>query len=131
MSTQTQYKATFPCCPSEARRARKALAAFAKGWLCGTEATDFESAVGEALANAINHGKCKSLMIDCYFARRELVAIIEQQNGVPFDPPAKSQPPAEGAVGGYGLFIMRSVLDELEFAENGRRVRLVKRAAAG
>jgi anti-sigma regulatory factor (Ser/Thr protein kinase) len=90
---------------------------------------DFESAVGEALANAIHHGKCKRLNVACHFAREEVVAEIAQQNGAAFEPPATIQPPTAGAVRGYGLFIMRSVLDELEYRENGRRVRLVKRTA--
>lgn len=130
MSSQDQYSETFACNPTEARRARKAIAAFAQTWLNGTDAADFESAVGEALANVIDHGKCTRLNVACQFSRHEVVADIQQQNGLGFEPPETIVPPAAGAPGGYGLFIMRSVLDELEYRENGRRVRLVKRTAA-
>jgi anti-sigma regulatory factor (Ser/Thr protein kinase) len=126
---ESQYRESFACNPTEARRARKAIAAFAQTWLKGADATDFESAVGEALANAINHGKCKRLNVACRFACQELVAEIAQQNGEPFEPPATSAVPAAGTIGGYGLFIMRAVLDKLEYRENGKCVRLVKRAA--
>lgn len=131
VQTQRQYRATFACNPNEARRARKEIAAFARGWLKGTDATDFESAVGEALANAINHGKCEWLNVTCQLARQKVVAEVQQQDGVDFEPPATSTLPAAGAMSGYGLFIMRSVLDALEYAENGRRVRLVKRTTRG
>lgn len=126
---ERQYTETFACNPVEARRARKAIAAFARVWLKGIDAIDFESAAGEALANAINHGKCNRLNVACHFSRQKVVAEIQQQEGVAFQPPASSTPPAAGAVGGYGIFIMRSVLDELEYREDGRRVRLVKRTA--
>lgn len=126
---ERQYQETFACNPTEARRARKAIAAFAQVWLKGADATDFESAVGEALANAISHGGCKRLNVACHFTRRNVVAEIQQQDGAAFDPPEKSALPSAGAVSGYGLFIMRSVLDKLEYGENGRCVRLVKRAA--
>jgi anti-sigma regulatory factor (Ser/Thr protein kinase) len=124
---QHQYQGTFGCNPGEARRARKAIAAFAQTWLTGTDAADFESAIGEALANAVSHGKCKRLKVDCRFAEQAVVAEILQQNGVGFEP-ASILPPAAGAARGYGLFIMRSILDAVEYAENGKRVRLVKRA---
>ena len=129
MPSERQYRESFECNPTEVRRARKAIAAFAQSWLVGTAASDFESAVGEALSNAINHGHCKRVNVACRFVRQAVVAEIQQQNGAAFEPPANFEPPAVGAAGGYGLFIMRSVLDELEYHEHGRRVRLVKRAA--
>lgn len=129
MPAEHRYRETFDCNPTEARRARKAIAAFAQAWLKETDASDFESAVGEALANAVSHGHCKRLNVACRFVRQAVVAEIEQQNGAAFEPPASFAPPAVGAPRGYGLFIMRSILDELEYRENGRRVRLVKRTA--
>lgn len=122
-----QYKGTFACTPTEARRARKAVAEFADAWLRGTDSSDFETAVGEALANAVEHGKCSYLTVDCSYAQEKLVAEIAQ-NGLGFQPPRAHRAPAHGADRGYGLFIMHSMLDRLEFYENGTRVRLVKRA---
>jgi anti-sigma regulatory factor (Ser/Thr protein kinase) len=122
-----QFKETFAGTPHDARRARKAVADFAAAWLHGTDSTDFEVAVGEALANAIEHGKCSCLTVDCVYARQRLVAEIAQ-NGLGFEPPRDRRAPEQGSLRGYGLFIMQSLLDRLEFHENGTRVRLVKRA---
>ena len=121
------YKETFACTPTEARRARKAVAQFAGAWLQGHDSSDFETAVGEALANAVEHGKCSYMIVDCTYSRRRLVAEIAQ-NGLGFEPPSDRHAPAQGSARGYGIFIMQSLLDKLEFYENGTRLRLVKRA---
>lgn len=121
-----QYKETFACTPTEARRARKAVAQFAGEWLHGTDSSDFETAIGEALANAVEHGRCSYLTVDCVYVQDKLVAEIAQ-NGLGFQPPRAHHAPAQGSDRGYGLFIMHSVLDRLEFYENGTRVRLIKR----
>ncbi|MBV9332412.1 MAG: ATP-binding protein [Candidatus Eremiobacteraeota bacterium] len=121
-----QYRETFGCTPSDARRARKAIAQFAAAWLQGADSVDFETAVGEALANAIEHGKCSCLTVDCVYAHQRLVAEIAQ-NGLGFEPPRDRRAPERGSERGYGLFIMHSLLDRLEFYENGTRIRLVKR----
>lgn len=123
-----KYQETFACTPSDARRARKAVAQFAAAWLLGRDSSDFETAVGEALANAIEHGKCSSMTVDCAYDRDRLIAEIAQ-NGAGFQPPHAHRAPARGSARGYGLFIMYSMLDRLEFYENGTRVRLVKRAS--
>jgi anti-sigma regulatory factor (Ser/Thr protein kinase) len=127
MPAQLRYKNTFPCNPSAARLARKALVAFARAWLKGADSTDFESAVGEALANAIEHGKCSIVTVECWYDRQKLVAEI-RQNGFGFEPPT-AHAPQQGSSRGYGLFIMRTVMDHVEFLENGTRVRLIKRAS--
>jgi len=123
-----KYKETFACTPTDARRARKAVARFAGEWLADVDSTDLETAVGEALANVIEHGKCSRLTVDCTYSQKRLVAEIAQ-NGQGFEPPRDRPAPAQGSVRGYGLFIMQSLLDRLEFYENGTRIRLVKRAA--
>jgi anti-sigma regulatory factor (Ser/Thr protein kinase) len=122
-----RYTETFACNPTEARRARKALAHFAAAWLHGADSSDFEMAVGEALANTVEHSKCSRMTVDCVYAHERVIAEIAQ-NGLGFEPPHIHPAPARGATRGYGLFIMHSMLDQLEFYENGTRVRLVKRA---
>jgi anti-sigma regulatory factor (Ser/Thr protein kinase) len=84
--THPQFNETYACTPSDARRARKAVVAFAQTWLRDVDSADFESAIGEALADAIEHGKCSRLTVDCKYARKRLVAQI-RQNGVGFNPP--------------------------------------------
>ena len=130
MSPQPRYTETFSCTAHDARRARKAVAAFAGGWLQGRDAIDFETAVGEALANVVEHGKCSQLIVDCWYAGKKITAEIAQ-NGIGFEPPTRPRAPEQGAVRGYGLFIMRAVLDQVDYRENGTRVRLVKSKAEG
>lgn len=121
-----KYRESFACTPDDARRARKAVAQFAEEWLADADSMDFETAVGEALANAVEHGKCSRLTVDCTYSQERLVAEIAQ-NGQGFEPPRDHYAPAQGASRGYGLFIMQSLLDRLEFYEHGTRIRLVKR----
>jgi anti-sigma regulatory factor (Ser/Thr protein kinase) len=128
MAQQPRYTETFECTPHEARRARKAVAAFAGGWLEGRDATDFETAVGEALANVVEHGKCSLLTVDCWYAGKKVTAEIAQ-NGIGFEPPVRSRAPQRGAARGYGLFILRAVLDQVDYRENGTLIRLVKAKA--
>ncbi len=127
MAHVPHYNETFACTPTEARRARKAVARFAAAWLQGADSIDFEMAIGEALANAIEHGKCSVMTVDCVYSRQRLVAEIAQ-NGIGWVPPHERRAPAYGSLRGYGLFIMHNMLDRLEYYENGTRVRLVKRA---
>lgn len=127
MMAQPHYETSFPCEPTQARKARKAVAAFAQTWLKGNDSTDFETAVGEAFANAIEHGGCSVLTVHCWYDRNRLITDI-QQNGSGFEA-AHIPAPAQGSLRGYGLFIMRSVMDRVEFLENGTCVRLVKAAS--
>jgi anti-sigma regulatory factor (Ser/Thr protein kinase) len=128
MPAQARYADTFPCSPLDARRARKAVAGFARGWLRGIDACDFESAVGEALANVVEHSGCTQIVVQCWCAGQKVTAEI-WQNGTGFDVPARHHAPPRGAPRGYGLFIMQAVLDQVDFRENGTRVRLVKAIA--
>lgn len=109
-----------------ARQARCAITAFARGWLRGRDLTDFEGAIGEVLANAVEHGGGPEITVECYFDSGRVVAEIED-HGAGFLPPPAVHAPVGGAPRGYGLFIMHRLLDEVEFLDSGRKLRLVKR----
>jgi anti-sigma regulatory factor (Ser/Thr protein kinase) len=111
-----------------ARQARSAITAFARGWLRGRDLTDFEGAVGEVLANAVEHGGGPEITVRCYFDCGRVVAEIED-HGAGFLPPQAIRAPVGGAPRGYGLFIMHRLLDEVEYLDNGRKLRLVKRTS--
>jgi anti-sigma regulatory factor (Ser/Thr protein kinase) len=108
-----------------ARRARCAITAFAKTWLSGRDLTDFEGAIGEVLANAVEHSGGAEISVECYVDSERVVAEI-QDHGAGFLPPAAIRVPAGGAPRGYGLFIMHRLLDEVEYLDNGCKLRLVK-----
>jgi anti-sigma regulatory factor (Ser/Thr protein kinase) len=119
------YEGSFPCSPIGARQARCALTTFAKGWLSGRELTDFEGAVGEVLANAVEHGGGPSITVKCYVDAGRVVAEIEE-HGAGFLPPTAIRAPRGGALRGYGLFIVHRLLDKVEYLDNGCRIRLIK-----
>jgi anti-sigma regulatory factor (Ser/Thr protein kinase) len=126
------YRATYPCGYSSVRTARLALIAFAA--VCGfrnDELVDIESAAGEALANAAEHGDRVaaagfSVNATCDDAR----LIIEiKDHGAGFDADAVVMSvPEPLAVRGHGIYLMQMLMDEVAYSERGTRVRLVKRA---
>jgi anti-sigma regulatory factor (Ser/Thr protein kinase) len=104
--------------------------AFAREWFGGNDLSDIESAVGEALANCAEHGHVNGTSIDvrCRYDGLELTIEIKDA-GKGFDRWDASDffKPLSAAPRGYGTFIMRRLMDEIEYSENGTRVRLVKR----
>lgn len=114
------------------------MVAFARKWFRGAELCDIESAVGEALANCAEHGHVNGTLIDvrCRFAGGALTIEISDA-GKGFDRWNATDflKPLATASRGYGTYIMRRLMDEIEYSDRGRRVRLVKRrrtdAAAG
>jgi anti-sigma regulatory factor (Ser/Thr protein kinase) len=123
--TPRRYEGSFPASPIGARQARCAVTAFAKVLLRGRDLTDFESAIGEVLANAVEHGGGTRITVECYVHSGRVVAEI-QDYGAGFLPPEAIKPPTGGALRGYGLFIVHRLLDKVEYLDNGCRLRLVK-----
>ncbi len=97
-----------------------------KAWLSGQELTDAESAVGEALANVSEHGRGSRFEVTCS-VDGGLMAIDIHGDGYGFLPPSEVMPPPVGAIRGYGLFLMHTLVDGIEFFDNGRGIRLYKR----
>jgi anti-sigma regulatory factor (Ser/Thr protein kinase) len=127
-----EYHARFPSAHASVGKARRAVVAFARYWFSGDDLSDIESAVGEALANCAEHGYVNGTNIDvrCRCDGRELTIEIadagkgfERWNACEFVKPLSSAPR------GYGTFIMRRLMDEIEYTERGTRVRLLKRRA--
>jgi anti-sigma regulatory factor (Ser/Thr protein kinase) len=128
-----EYHARFPSAYESVGKARRAVIAFAREWFSGDDLGDIESAVGEALANCAEHGHVSGTHIDvrCSCDGRELTVEIadagkgfERWNACEFMKPRSSAPR------GYGTFIMRRLMDEIEYTERGTRVRLLKRRLA-
>ena len=121
-----RYLGSFPCTAAGARRARALLKQFAQSVLTPRELQDFEAAMGEALANAVEHGQGSALSVSCWSEPGAIVTEIVH-DGRGFLPPSRVALPPGAAPRGYGLFIMHQLLDEIEFLDDGRRLRLVKR----
>jgi anti-sigma regulatory factor (Ser/Thr protein kinase) len=125
-----EYHAQFPSAFESVGKARRAVAAFARQWFSADDLSDIESAVGEALANCAEHGYVNGTSIDvrCRFDGRELSIEIKDA-GKGFDRWDASDyvKPLSTAPRGYGTYIMRRLMDQIEYSERGTRVRLVKK----
>ena len=91
---------------------------------------DIRLAAGEALSNAVEHGSRKpgrKITVVCTFDGFEL-SIEVRDRGIGFAEPADRSNVAPGDRGrGFGIFLMRRLMDEVSFARNGTVVRLVRR----
>ena len=126
------YRAQLPHGYTSVRQARRALRTFAE--TCGfrdTPLADVENAAGEALANAAEHGNgigSPDFDVSATFDGSRLVIEIDD-HGRGFDAAAVLSRPAPDGGGhrGYGVFLMRTLMDEVRYDERGSRIQLVKR----
>jgi len=117
-----RYRAT----PDSARAARRSLATFAQACgFSGQRLADIELATGEAIANAIEHGnKLRGFFeMRCTFDGTKLVIEVKDR-GRGFEAPAQPAPGPNEKMRGWGLFLMKNLLDRVSYFENGRGVRL-------
>jgi anti-sigma regulatory factor (Ser/Thr protein kinase) len=89
---------------------------------------DLEHAVGEALANAVEHGYKENTFFEirCRFTGKQLLIEIED-NGPGFEREKILQGPG---LRGFGFTLMHSLVDRLTVLKRGRLVRLEKRVTA-
>ncbi len=101
---------------------------------CGfrdTPLADVENAAGEALANAAEHGDGTGnpgFDISATFDGNRLVIEIDD-HGHGFDTAAVLARPVPDCFGyrGFGVYLMRTLMDEVAYDERGSRIQLVKR----
>jgi serine/threonine-protein kinase RsbW len=124
-----QYRTSIPRCAATASLARRSIARFAQAWLTGRDLTDFECAIGEALANCVDHGGGQEISVHC-FCDGDWLVVEVGDSGRGFRPPRTVERPANGPLRGYGLFLMHQLMDRVEFVDGGRRVRLSRRLPA-
>ena len=94
-----------------------------------------EVALREALANAIRHG-CRgdvTQYVRCAFAYEDgdAVTLVVRDPGSGFDPALVPDPFDVDNIlnrGGRGLLLMRGLMDDVQFVDGGREVRMRKRA---
>jgi serine/threonine-protein kinase RsbW len=95
---------------------------------------NLRTAVAEALANAIaygnNHDASKRVRVDIT-CQREVVRLVVADDGSGFDPSRVPDPTTPSNVqreDGRGLFVLRHLVDRVEFNERGNSVCLELRA---
>jgi len=124
------YRATFTNEPRNVALARTAIASFAR--LCGFDdeaIADIRLAAGEALSNASEYGRGRrngGFSVACSFQDDE-IRIEIQDSGEGFDaPPDADEIGPDDRNRGFGIYIMRRLMDSVTFAKNGTRVKLVR-----
>jgi anti-sigma regulatory factor (Ser/Thr protein kinase) len=125
----THERLTFTCNPKTATHARRLVKSFASERLTEPGISDLEAAVGEALANSIEHGQATEIEIRCSDDGTGLLVELSD-NGQGFDHPkggdaqTGSLSPARSR--GFGFQIMRATADEVIYSDGGRRLTLKK-----
>ena len=129
------YHAAFSGDRRNVPLARNAIAGFAR--VCGftrEEISDIRLAAGEALNNAVEHShadRSPGFSVRCVFSEGELTIEI-RDNGAGFVPPDKpDETPIEQRNRGFGIFLMRRLMDDVHFGRNGTLVRLTRRQETG
>ena len=110
--------------------ARNAIASFAR--ICGfseDDVADIRLAAGEAVSNAVEHGRSfrsSGFAVMCLFEEDEMTIEI-RDNGAGFSPDAREMLPLEERTRGFGLLLMRKLMDTVRYDRNGTCVRLYRR----
>jgi len=95
--------------------------------------TDLEIALREALANAMIHGNSygqgKRIFVRCYASPSSGILIIVRDQGKGFDPaeiPDPRDAERKHLQHGRGLFLMRELMDHVEYRKGGSEVVIYK-----
>jgi serine/threonine-protein kinase RsbW len=124
-----EFRARFPNTRRAAAFARRSLIAHiaAYGYHDG-DLADIETAVGEALANAAEHGHRSDTGFEVRVnVERDRIVIEVQDEGAGFTSAPSTPKPSHEAPRGFGIYLMRHLMDEVDFDELGTCVRLTKR----
>jgi len=129
------YRADYTNDTKNVALARRGVAGFAGA--CGfsdADIADIRLAAGEALSNAAEHGNARSadgFTVECSF-EGDALSIEVRDAGPGFAEPARSNqtitPDQRGR--GFGIFLMRRLMDDVVFIRNGTVVRMVRRYPA-
>jgi serine/threonine-protein kinase RsbW len=102
------------------------------------EGDEIEIALGEAVANAVIHGNHedpeKHVFVNCRCSMDGEVLITVRDQGQGFDTESVADPTGPERlfqIHGRGIHLMRALMDEVSFEENGTVVRMRKRMKAG
>src|ERR1700751_5721952 len=123
----TSYRAAFTSDLRNAALAQKSIAIFAS--VCGfseTEVADIRLAAGEALGNAVEHGRSarsSGFSVRCTYDGEQLIVEV-RDNGSGFSPFADDSVPPLGRERGLGIYLMRRLMDDVSYSHNGTLVRL-------
>jgi serine/threonine-protein kinase RsbW len=126
-----RYRAAYSSDIKNVASARQSIAGFAaECGFSGEEVSDIRLAAGEALSNAVEHGNgtaARNILVECTFEDDRLVIVIEDSGSSFSEPSVRTSVEPDDRGRGFGIFLMRRLMDEVTFARNGTIVRLVRR----
>ncbi|HTU82733.1 MAG TPA: ATP-binding protein [Candidatus Acidoferrales bacterium] len=126
----THYRATFTSEPRNAALARRSIASFAS--VCGfseREVADIRLAAGEAVSNAVEYGRNRhsgGFTVRCKF-EDDCLTIEILDSGAGLRSPNVRVVGSDEQRRGIGIFLMRHLMDDVQFARDGTLVRLTRR----
>jgi anti-sigma regulatory factor (Ser/Thr protein kinase) len=125
-------RASFPYEACSAREARSFVVTFAATWFTGEYLDDIEMAVGEAVANAVEHGRSDGefIFVDCTYRDGKLTVDVDGGLGFADSAQIAVKSPELGQVRGRGIWLMNKCMDSVEYYENGKHLRMTKRVSA-
>jgi anti-sigma regulatory factor (Ser/Thr protein kinase) len=130
MEESNRHVVRFPNSRQYVPVARKTVIEFARALGLPAKAEDdLTSAVGEALANAVEHGFRERTYFSIRCWREQNIIVVEiEDDGRGFDPSYREEGDGSDhdAERGFGISIMRALVDQVSFRRNGRLVRLYK-----
>lgn len=134
-STYTiRRRTTFPSTRQSINDAVTLILEVARRCGCASEQeADLEIALREALANAVIHGngedENRGVFVRCYGGSDKTLVLVRDE-GAGFEPGEIPDPRGSDRVQlnhGRGLFLMRELMDQVEFRRRGSEVLLFKR----
>jgi anti-sigma regulatory factor (Ser/Thr protein kinase) len=128
---ECHFQARFPSTKRAATLARRTLMdRIGSLGFSADELADIETAAGEALANAAEHGHRSGSYFELrVFIDSSQMVIEVNDEGTGFCGPLETigRLPPSDAPRGFGLYLMRQLMDAIEYEERGSYVRLKKR----
>ncbi|HTX03924.1 MAG TPA: ATP-binding protein [Candidatus Acidoferrales bacterium] len=116
----------FPSTPRYATKARKAVVTYLTSiGVSDVDLPDLEQAVGEAIANAVEHGFREGSYFEIRASIEDGNLRIEVEDDGPGFEPRNMSPPR--TTRGFGITVMRMLIGRVTFLKRGRLVRLERR----
>lgn len=130
-----RQRTSLPSTKASITESVHAILAVARQCGCSEDSeADLEIALREALANAVIHGNGsdpeKNIFVRCYGDPSGGLMVLVRDAGPGFEPTDVPDPRGNDRIEldhGRGLFLMRALMDRMEYRRNGREVLLFKR----
>jgi serine/threonine-protein kinase RsbW len=130
-NAKREYRAAFTSDLRNVAPVRQGIARFAAECGFSEEAvSDIRLAAGEALSNAVEHGRApaaRRVVVRCAFRNNVLLIEVRDRGQGFTEPFDRSSVSPDDRGRGFGIFLMRRLMDEVSFANKGTIVRLTRR----